>query len=92
MIPWFLWMPISRDPNSVLATALTFVPPSATSSSCCGWPRSTPRRCGRRCWRSWRRGGVFASLWFAARVFRIGLLMYGKPPNLATLIRWARTG
>ena len=31
-----------------------------------------------------------ASVWFAAKVFRIGLLMYGKPPNVATLIRWAR--
>jgi ABC-2 type transport system permease protein len=29
-------------------------------------------------------------LWFASRVFRIGLLMYGRPPNVATLIRWAR--
>jgi ABC-type Na+ efflux pump permease subunit len=27
MIPWFLWMPISRDPNSALAVALSFVPP-----------------------------------------------------------------
>jgi ABC-2 type transport system permease protein len=36
--------------------------------------------------------GVLVSLWFAARVFRIGLLMYGKPPNFATLIRWARAG
>jgi hypothetical protein len=35
---------------------------------------------------------VLVSLWFAARVFRIGLLMYGKPPNFATLIRWARSG
>ena len=33
---------------------------------------------------------VFA--WAAAKIFRIGVLMYGKPPNLATLIRWARTG
>ena len=36
--------------------------------------------------------GIYASLWLAARVFRIGLLMYGKPPNLATLARWARSG
>ena len=30
------------------------------------------------------------TVWFAAKVFRIGLLMHGKPPNFATLIRWAR--
>ena len=34
--------------------------------------------------------GVYVSLWFAAKVFRIGLLMFGKPPSLPTLIKWAR--
>jgi ABC-2 type transport system permease protein len=34
--------------------------------------------------------GVVAALWFASKVFKIGLLMYGKPPNFATLVRWAR--
>jgi ABC-2 type transport system permease protein len=34
--------------------------------------------------------GATASLWFAAKVFRVGVLMYGKPPTLRTLIRWAR--
>jgi ABC-2 type transport system permease protein len=33
---------------------------------------------------------VYFALWFAAKVFRVGLLMYGKPPNFATLIRWVR--
>jgi ABC-2 type transport system permease protein len=36
-------------------------------------------------------GSVVVAIWFAAKVFRIGLLMYGKPPNFATLIRWARS-
>jgi hypothetical protein len=35
-------------------------------------------------------GGVFVALWFAAKIFKVGLLMHGRPPNLATLIRWAR--
>ena len=34
--------------------------------------------------------GVVGAVWFAAKVFRIGLLMFGKPPNFATLIRWIR--
>jgi ABC-2 type transport system permease protein len=34
--------------------------------------------------------GVYLVLWFAAKVFRVGLLMYGKPPNLRTLVKWVR--
>ena len=34
--------------------------------------------------------GVYLALWFAARVFRIGLLLTGKPPSLRTLFRWVR--
>lgn len=93
MIPWFLWMPISRDPNSTLAVALSFVPPISNFVIMLRLASSTPPPL-------WQTAlaivagaaGVYASLWFAARVFRIGLLMYGKPPNLATLLRWARTG
>jgi ABC-2 type transport system permease protein len=33
---------------------------------------------------------VYAALWVAAKVFRVGLLMHGKPPNFATLVRWVR--
>ncbi len=93
MIPWFLWMPISRDPNSVLATVLTFVPPLSNFVILLRLASSTPPPL----WQTLLAIvagalGVYASLWFAARVFRIGLLMYGKPPNFATLVRWARTG
>jgi ABC-2 type transport system permease protein len=34
--------------------------------------------------------GVYVAVWFAARVFRIGLLLTGKPPDFRTLIRWIR--
>ena len=33
---------------------------------------------------------MIGAVWVAAKVFRIGLLMYGKPPDLKTLIRWVR--
>jgi hypothetical protein len=29
-------------------------------------------------------------VWFAAKIFRVGLLMHGKPPSFGTLIKWAR--
>jgi hypothetical protein len=31
--------------------------------------------------------GVFTSVWCTAKVFRIGILMFGKPPDLQTLIK-----
>jgi ABC-2 type transport system permease protein len=34
--------------------------------------------------------GAVAAVWFAAKIFRIGLLMFGKPPSFGTLIRWVR--
>ena len=34
--------------------------------------------------------GVFGTLWFAAKVFRVGILMFGKAPNMRTLIAWVR--
>jgi ABC-2 type transport system permease protein len=92
MIPWFLWMPISRDPNSTLSIVLSFVPPINTFAMLLRMASSAPPPW----WQVWLSIGigvasVFGAIWFAAKVFRIGLLMYGKPPNFATLIRWARS-
>jgi ABC-2 type transport system permease protein len=33
---------------------------------------------------------VWLTMWAAGRVFRVGLLMYGKPPGLRELARWVR--
>ena len=32
-----------------------------------------------------------ASIWVSARIYRIGLLMYGKRPSLKELVRWVRS-
>ena len=29
-------------------------------------------------------------LWFASRIYRVGILMYGKKPNLPEIVRWLR--
>jgi ABC-type multidrug transport system permease subunit len=91
IIPWMLWMPISADPNSGLSVVMSFLPPVNTFAMLLRMASSTPPPL----WQVWLSiavgiGSVFCALWFAAKVFRIGLLMYGKPPNFATLIRWVR--
>ena len=35
--------------------------------------------------------GVVGTVWVTAKVFRIGLLMFGKPPDFKTLVKWVRT-
>ncbi|MGM9846067.1 MAG: ABC transporter permease [Muribaculaceae bacterium] len=32
----------------------------------------------------------FGMIWFSAKVYRVGIFMYGKKPTLTELVRWAR--
>ena len=34
--------------------------------------------------------GAFASVWLASRIYRVGLLMYGKRPGIGEVLRWVR--
>jgi ABC-2 type transport system permease protein len=92
MIPWVLATPIARAPNSPFSTLISFIPPVNTFAMLLRLTSTAPPPA----WQVWLTiligiGSVTAAIWFAAKVFRIGLLMYGKPPDLATLIRWARS-
>jgi ABC-2 type transport system permease protein len=91
VIPWILWMPISMNPSSALSVVLSFLPPLNTFAMLLRMASNTPPP-GWQVWLSIAIGiaSVLGSVWFAAKVFRIGLLMHGKPPNFATLIRWVR--
>ena len=33
---------------------------------------------------------IVAILWVSARIYRVGILMYGKKPNLPEILRWLR--
>ena len=35
-------------------------------------------------------GSFLGAIWFSGRIYRVGVLSYGKKPSLAELIRWAR--
>ena len=93
MLPMMLWMPISRDPNSTFATVLSLLPPVNPFVMMLRLGSSTPPPT----WQVWLSIGIgvasmATAVWFAGKVFRIGLLMHGKPPSFATLLRWVRMG
>ncbi len=91
IFPMLAWMPISRAPNSVLAQVLSFLPPISPFIM-------VVRISGSEEIPVWQIPATIAVgalmalvlVWIAAKIFRIGALMYGKPPNLRTLLRWIR--
>ena len=91
MLPWFLWLPISRDPDSTVSVVASFLPPVSSFGMMLRLSSTEPPPA----WQEWLSIGVgvlgvYLVLWFAARVFRIGILLTGKPPDFRTLIRWVR--
>lgn len=91
VIPMMLWMPILRNPNSAFAQIVSFVPPVSPFVMVLRLAGSEPVP-------FWQIPativvGIISSIiaaWAAAKIFRIGVLMYGKPPNFATLLKWIR--
>ena len=33
---------------------------------------------------------IWLILWIASRIYRVGILMYGKRPNLPEILRWLK--
>jgi ABC-2 type transport system permease protein len=89
--PYALAPIIGQAPNSLFSVVVSFIPPINSFAMMARLASVTPPPV----WQvllSLLIGVAAAAgaVWFAAKVFRIGLLMHGKPPNFATLIRWAR--
>jgi ABC-2 type transport system permease protein len=91
MAPWFFAAPIGRDPNTAFSVAMSLIPPVNTFAMMVRLASTTPPP-------FWQVAlsiaiglvSAFAAMWFAAKVFKVGLLLHGKPPTLGTLIKWAR--
>ncbi|MET0291434.1 MAG: ABC transporter permease [Steroidobacteraceae bacterium] len=91
IVPYVLSPMIGQAPNSAVSVGLSFLPPMNTFAMLARLASSTPPPL----WQVLLSIGIAVGtaclvVWFAAKVYRVGLLMQGKPPNFATLIRWAR--
>ncbi len=92
MVPLILWLPIAENPTGMLATVMSFIPP-------CGPFVMVLRTTGAVEPIAWwqvpaalavNAAATIALIWMAARIFRVGVLMQGKPPTPRELLRWAR--
>jgi ABC-2 type transport system permease protein len=91
MSPWMFAPVIAREPNSTFSVVMSLVPPVNTFAMMIRLASTTPPPL----WQVLLTmvsgfAGACAVTWFAAKVFKVGLLMHGKAPDMRTLMRWAR--
>lgn len=82
-------MTAGSDPNSSLAFWTSVIPFTSPMVMLMRVPFGIPS------WEIWLAVGLLylsflGMVWIAAKIYRIGIFMYGKKPSLRDLIRWAR--
>ena len=92
VLPMLLWAPIAENPDGTLATVSSMLPPIL--------PFAMVMRIGSATepipiWQMLLSTGlgiasVALLVWAASRIFRVGILMQGKPPSPLELLRWIR--
>ena len=94
IVPLAIWPILAEHPNGAIATVTSYIPPltpfvmilrvTASTEPIMMWEITLSIIVGFT--------SVVAMVWMCARIFRIGVLMLGKPPNLFELVRWIRQG
>lgn len=100
IVPFIIGISIIQDPNSTMARTLSFVPfftptlmmmriifiaPSATKLSFFSGILGEATLAFIILLLT-----TLAVVWAASRIFRVGILMYGKRPTLAEIVKWVR--
>ena len=91
IIPMVCWFYIAEHPAAAFSLVLSFIPPITPfvmMLRVCSDPDTPVWQIAATLALLW--GSVVTAIWAAGRVFRIGVLMYGKPPTPRELLRWVR--
>jgi ABC-2 type transport system permease protein len=91
MLPYLASFAVIRNPESGLATGLSLFP-TVTPFIMMMRLAMPP---GPPAWQVFAGVGIVLAttvllVWAAGRIFRVGILMQGKAPNLPEVIRWIR--
>ena len=91
IVPLMLWPVIIEAPNGLIATWCSFIPLAAPFAMILRLAAEEPIPT----WQIpvsiiWGYICVLAMVWGASKIFRVGVLMYGKPPSPLELIKWMR--
>jgi ABC-2 type transport system permease protein len=87
---FFAMVPVITNPGGTLARLLSFIPFCTPLIMYLRISLSTPH--------AWEIAlsiglmliSIYAVLWVASRIYRVGILMYGKRPSLPEIMRWLK--
>ena len=90
VVSFYLFLPVSRSPDSSFAFWVSMIPFSAPVAMLVRIVTQTPP--------FWQIalslligfGTVILIMWIASRIYRVGMLMYGKRASIPEALRWAR--
>lgn len=90
VVSFYVFFPVSRAPDSTFSFWASMIPLSAPIAMLVRIVTQTPP--------FWQIalslligfGSVLAIMWVAARVYRVGMLMYGKRASIPEALRWVR--
>jgi len=90
MIPWFLMMPIIMNPDSPLSVGLSFFPLFSPITMFARVLVSEPRGWEIAVSITITIATILGLFWVTGKVFRMGILSYGKRPTIPELWRWLK--
>ncbi|HVT45086.1 MAG TPA: ABC transporter permease [Thermoanaerobaculia bacterium] len=90
VIPMMVLLPVIKDPNGGLATGLSLFPFFTPILMYLRITIETPP--------AWQIGlsivimvaTILLMVWLVSKIYRVGILMYGKKPTIPELVRWLR--
>jgi ABC-2 type transport system permease protein len=90
VIPTMLMIGILQQPDGNMAVALSLIPFTSPIAMPVRWAAATVPAVEIAASLAILLGTLALIVWIAARIYRVGILMYGKRPSPAEVLRWIR--
>lgn len=86
----FALAPVITNPNGLVARVISFIPFCTPLIMYLRISLATPPAWEIALSIALMMVTIYAILWIASRIYRVGILMYGKKPNLPEILRWLK--
>ena len=90
VVAFYLAFPVMKSPNSPFAFWISIVPFFASITMLVRIVAQTPPFWQIALALLLQLGTIVGLLWLAARIYRVGMLMYGKKATIPEIVRWVR--